>query len=299
MRRLVFVYLFFCAALLAAWQCLAQVPMTGAGRGTPTTPACSTGGPGNCVSGAVAWWGFRGYTTAYSGKVLNVCTALDAACEDESASGGNLVLGTVGTACLTSGTCLVKTLYDQSGALACAGGTACDVTQATAADQPAFTANVLNSLACATFGGSAFLTAANSLSQVQPYSFSVVAKATAFNIYIIGFNAAGAPNLGFTASNTAHLFGGAPINATASENAFHTFQGVLNGANPASSLTVDGATTTGSGGSSAIANNPQVGAINSINPWIGEACEGGIWPSAFTSTQIANMTNNQNSYWGL
>ena len=264
-----------------------------AGGPAISSAGCSTGGPGNCVSGAVAWWGFRGYTTAYSGKVLNVCTALDAACEDESASGGNLVLGTVGTACLTSGTCLVKTLYDQSGALACAGGTACDVTQATAADQPSFAASVLNGLPCATFTNSVELETVTGLTQAQPFTFTGIAKNTAGSGAIIGIQFTA--TFGFSGSGTGLVAAGANLTATAAGGAFHTMVGVANGATQ-SSITVDGITTTGNAGSSSPANDKIFIGQESLT---GAVCEGGIWPSAFTSTQIANMTNNQNSYWGL
>ena len=303
MRRAILSYVLICAALVAAWQCFAQVPMTGAGKATPTTAGCSTGGPGDCVSSAVAWWGFRGYTTAYSGKVANICTASDAACEDETASGGNLVLGTVGTACISSGTCLVKTLYDQSGALACAGGTACDVTQATASKQPTFTAAALNSVPCGTFAHSAnqVLVSANSLSNSQPYTFSAIAERTAnftSQQNVVGTSVSN-PIMGFwSTTNNAFVSVSTGITATASNSAFHSLQAVVNGAS--SSLVVDGTATSGDVGSGAIGQTVALGGYsNGGSSLTGIICEGGIWPSAFSSIQIANITNNQKTYWGL
>jgi hypothetical protein len=280
----------------------AQVPMTGAGPGKPATTSYS--GPGDVIIGAVAWWGFRGYNAAYSGNCCVICTAADASCETETISNGALVLGTVGQACLLSGTCLVKTIYDQSGALACAGGTACDVTNATAANQPTFAAAVLNGKACAVFDGAHNLVSANSLTESQPLTLSAIAERTANFTSVQGVigpgNAAGKPLLEFAVTaNTITAYAGSLISAIGADSAFHTIIGVLNGASPASSITIDGTTTSGSSGAATLANTLSVGSLQSANYLSGSFCEGGIWPIAFSSTQIANLTNNQNAYWGL
>lgn len=109
-----------------------------------SAPSCTGGyqGPGDIIgSGWKAWGGFRAYSCAKAGAQANavqVCTAGDASCEVEKVgTNGSLVLGTLATACTT--TCLVKTVYDQS-------GTGADLTQATAANQPKFTKAALGSL---------------------------------------------------------------------------------------------------------------------------------------------------------
>jgi len=281
-------------------QLLGPIVNFGAPRSAP-----SYTGPGNIVSGAVAWWGFRGYNGAYSGNCCVICTASDAACETETISGGNLVLGTLGTTCLTSGTCLVKTMYDQSGANACAGSTACDVTQATVADQPAFTAAALHSIPCATFNGAQYLETANSLTLAQPFSYSAVAKRTgadtSINV-IFTHHSTLNPFFAFAAStNTFEVTSGTAITATAADGSFHVIEAVQNGSSPASSLTIDGTTTTGSSGAHTYGDDIDLGAagFSGSNYLNGPFCEGGIWSVAFTSTQITNLTNNQNSYWGL
>ena len=82
-------------------------------------------GPGDVVSGAVAWWGLRAYNGTYAaslGKLANICTPLDAVCADvNSDTSGNFNLSGTGALLCNNSTsiCTVKILYDQSGALSC------------------------------------------------------------------------------------------------------------------------------------------------------------------------------------
>ena len=296
--------------LIAIWLLLCGVATAQVGQipaWPPSQPLISSyQGPGNIVSGAVAWWGFRGYNGSYSGNAAIICTASDVSCETETISNGNLVLGSVGTACLISGTCLVKTFFDQSGAKACAGSTACDVTNATASAQPTFTAAALNSIPCATFTGSSSqnLESANSFTLAQPLTFSTVAKRTSaftsLGAIISAISSGNAPPaIGFfSTTNDGWLFAGSNITATATNSAFHAMQGVVQGATT-SSLTVDGSTTTGSSGSDVFGDNLMVGEINGADFFTGAFCEGGIWPVAFNSTQLSNMNSNQHTYWNF
>ena len=303
------------ACLLFSSAAYAQLPGFPPGaflsRGALDPPAsaplgCSTGGPGDCVTGAVAWWGFRGYNSAYSGKAANICLPLDATCVDVSISGGNINVGTITTlGCNNTTTiCTVKILYDQSGALACAGSMACDVTNATIGSRPVLTLSALNSIPCATFtNSSSILISTNALTLAQPFTFSSVAERTSnFTSQqdIIGSGSA-AIYLGWSnMASTAQLDSGNPIPAAAADSAFHALQGVVNGATPASSITVDGTTTTGSSGSNAFsAASINVGGLFNTAVFGGIACEAGIWPSAFNSTQLSNMNNNQHAYWNF
>jgi hypothetical protein len=91
MKKLV--SLLLCLVLSSA---SAQVPMTGAGLGSPTVVA-GYQGPGNILSGALAMYGLRAYNGAYAaslGKSVNACNPGDAApCVDLSVnSSGALVV---------------------------------------------------------------------------------------------------------------------------------------------------------------------------------------------------------------
>lgn len=264
-------------------------------------------GPGNAVSGAIAWWGLRAYTTAKAGsKAANICNNGDANCADvNTLSNGNFDVATATAAPLScggaGGTCTIKTLYDQSGNTNCVG-TACDITNATAAARPTLVLNCTGSLPCAAclIASSQRLLAAAAITQAQPMTTSMVSKRTAVAAGgMLGGVTAGDANLGYgAAASTVNLdAGGTAVTATASDNVFHTLQAVFNGAS--SSVLVD-ATTNASltVGAQGLTGAPILCENPSGNFTTGNFAEGGVWAGSLTSPQQTALHANQCAYWG-
>lgn len=190
--------------------------------------------------------------------------------------------------------------YDQSGALACTGSTACDSVQATAGSQPQLVFSCLGSLSCLRFSGANFM-ANNSGTPVaaQPFSMSGVAIRTA------NFAASSAviieptanEGVSFQAANTVRIASATALNGTASDSSWHAIQGVANGAS--SAINVDGTDTTGTAGATAPSSTLRVGGqSNAVAPLTGNITEAGIWSIAFASGDRTSMCHNQFVYWG-
>src|SRR5215472_2356967 len=116
MRR--FLTLTAIAMLMGAFVGAAAAQLLTTHAGVSGAPACGGyQGPGDVVSGATAWWGYRAYNAAKCGTAaVNVCNVSDVVCADQSTSAttGQLFLNTVGgTNCVSAGPCTNKTLYDQ------------------------------------------------------------------------------------------------------------------------------------------------------------------------------------------
>lgn len=201
---------------------------------------------------------------------------------------------------------LLPKLYDQSGALACTGSTACDVPQATAGKQPLLLPNCLNSLPCMMFAGSStqYFQLVTFPATAQPVSASAVAQrngALTTKGQIISTFTSGSTiqNIFYTTSNNQiGLYAGSTGTATASDNVWHAIQSVVNGASPASVLSVDNTETTVSSGAGATGISLAVGWDTGTEYMTGPINEAGIWFAAFTGTQRTNMCHNQYVYWG-
>lgn len=302
--------------VLLATTAVAQVPMTGAGLPKPTAVA-SYSGPGDVVSTAAAFWGLRAYNGAYAAalsKLANICAPLDAMCADVSSDvNGNFNLSAVGTlACNnTVSICTVKTLYDQSGALACAAGTACDVTQVTIANRPTLVvpgaANGCPSTAgyCMAFALASVqcLFTATSFTLAQPFSYHSVGIRTG-NVTtlqnMLAFTSA-AQLLGFSnAANTVRVAAGSAVTAAGNDSVWHNIDAVIN--NTSGALAVDGASTAGTVGASApSAVVIEFGARSTacIQSLDGKMIEGGIWPVAFSGANLTALNSNAHTYWGF
>jgi hypothetical protein len=220
-------------------------------------------------------------------------------------SGGilNETIQALATTCATS--CTVKTLYDESGALACGGGGACDLQTATIADRPALTLSCLGAKYCMTFNGSNILTSIQQLTstQAQPYTTSFVAKRTTDNGNSSVIAVDGPEQFGFRTTNNAFVYAGNVFLASATENTWHAVQGVLNGGPTTSTLYVDGSSTSGDAGTVSLpaASSLYFGSLGSPGTaaLTGTIAEGGIWPSAFSAPNQSAMNSNQHSYWGF
>lgn len=286
---------YFC--VLLAWTAAAGPFSLGTptgkfiGRGALDATTASYTGPGDVVSGALGWWGLRGYNTAFSGNVANLCDAATGlVCVDAAWAGSTLTIPTVsGLICGSTISCVVKTLYDQS------GGSIGNLTNATLAGMPAFTAGCISARPCITFAAGNILQSSGTITQAQPFTISAVyaAGASDNNTYSIYFSSA--HGIIMKTTDTQILFAGSfGANVTIAAGTFHGIQAVFNGSS--SDLNVNGSVNTvdpGTGGESAVAVR------FSDTAFTGKIMEGGVWAAAFSSGQSTSMNTNQQAYWGF
>ena len=265
------------------------------------TPQC----PGDLVTGAFSWSGLRCYNAAYAGNVADVYAPLDASHTLITCSAGgtlNETLQALATTCAVS--CTVKTLYDQSGAGACSG--ACNYTQATIANRPAFISSCVGSLPCMRFVGASaqqLQTAALGAAKNQAYTASLVALRNGSpGFYSSPWGTAPASNEvmvgGTDGADSWRMNGGSNIfdETTPTDNADHAFQAVFNGAS--SDFVVDGTSNTGDAGARTLSGTMLIGA-DKFNNWTGDVFEVGLWNSAFSAGNRTGMNTNQHTYWGF
>lgn len=292
--------------LALSWPATAgTLNLLGAGKGAPGTAYT---GPGDVVASASAWYGLRPYTLAYSGNVADICdVATGVTCATITAAAGVLTIPTIsGSNCNGGIACNVSKLYDQTAANNCTAAT-CDVSQATNGNRPALSfscAGITAGLPCMTFNGtSQSLASANALSSVaQPNTHVSVCERTG-NFTTQGFCLAIGANvtlLGFTAStNTVEIGCLTALTATAADSSPHSFQGICNGGGTASSVTVDGSTTTGATGSNAASGTIRIGTTSGNLRLTGNLTEAGLWSGAFSAGNLSAMNSNQRAYWGF
>jgi hypothetical protein len=262
-------------------------------------------GPGNLVSGATAWWGLRGYSSSYS-TGSNPAALIRRASDGTTATINILSIGqfdvaTAQTFC-SGTTCSIQTLYDQT-------GNGYNLTQATAADQPALTFNCFGFAPCMTFTGSSSQALVNSSfpELSQPYSVSAVVERTAnftseqdfWGALSAGVFGSLAGFYAMTNSMVAYAGSAAMDWNPIADSVLHSAVFVFNAAS--SYLYVDGSslaasTNPGSAGTySAVAMG---GSYNqSTNYLTGYVAEMGVWPSGLNSTQANNIVANQQQNW--
>jgi hypothetical protein len=265
------------------------------GQDVTLTKSSSYTGPGDLVSGATGWWSCaRAYTAAFAAGGTAIMDLVDQAGANPVTinilSTGFVDIPAI-SAWVTANsvtTIRVTKLYDQT-------GNAFHATNATLTTMPALTLTALNGLPVMT------LTAARgdrlntaTTTQAQPFSLMAVAQRTANFTTEQGLVGATPTSidLQFTATtNQGRASAGSVITATANNSAWHTMTGVLNGAS--SALVVDGAATTGAGGSNALsAVGLRIGRSSSGGSLDGQIAECGIWPAALDSTQYGNLNTN-------
>jgi hypothetical protein len=297
----------FIRIFLALWLGLTPAfagKMSLLGAGASAAGGGGYTGPGDIVSGAIAWWGLRAYNAAYatgSNPAIDVCDhSTGLTCSTINIlSNGNLDVATAAAAPACSVQCDITKWYDQT-------GNANHVTQTLSLNRTVFlTFSCLGALPCGTSNvtGASYISA-GSVVAASPITMSSVSNrttnVTSFQA-VIDFNDNNS-FLGFVNSaNTARLAGSAgQIAPTAADNAWHAMNGVLNGAS--SVLNVDGTETSGSL-TTPSENSPACflgssGSQCSSNPLAGKIAEGGIWATAFSGTQRTNLCHNQFTYWG-
>lgn len=300
-----------CATLAQVGQIPTYAPVITGGGGYT--------GPGDVVSGAKAFWGFQAYNATYasgSGKFANVCLPSSSTCFDVTSDAtGNAVIPAGLSICNNSTViCTVKIMYDQSGALACAGSSACDITVTLQNNNPKFViAGAANgcpttSKVCAQFGVTVaclFTSAALAISQPFTETAVVVRTGNFTAVQRINISNSDATRLEFTATaSTIRFNAGSDVTlGSVADSSWHAIQAVFNGAS--SSLNADGA---GSGavnpGGNNIASNFEVGDGDTAGPCgdqplLGNWVETGVWASAFSGGQVTSMNSNVHSRWGF
>lgn len=294
--------LFVIGAACLSQSSRAQMSLTGVGS---VGAAAAYVGPGDIVSFDV-WVGTRCYSASYVGNVARIKSPSDALTTTITCATGG-VLGSTGTALATTCavSCTIDVLYDQSGALRCT--TACNLAEPTEAARPALVLNAVGTKNCALFtrassqqlsGASASSTFASPIA--QPFSYSAVAK----QVTNVGGNqaivSAGSTLAGFGSSaDTAIGYAGIIGSASATADALHALQFVVNGAS--STINVDGGSSTvnmgagtvTAGDSPALGNDPFANFLN------GYVCEAGLKSAAFSGGNMTALSSNQHSYWGF
>lgn len=299
--------------LLALWLApvLAQVPMTGAGKGTP---AAAYVGPGD-VTAAVAWWGFRAYSAAKAAATANVAdlnavTGGAAVCTLKLATNGDADLTgvyctgntqTVPQACAAAsgGSCVVSKLYDQVGSV--------DMAQATLANMPAFSTTAQNSKPGMTHTSAGkCLTSSATLTQAQPLVVSMVLipngkSATQASWWQAGDSTiqAGADRL---AANNAFMYaGGAAPTASMTDASAHAVQFLFDSAG-SPGINVDNTLTSGALSSATGISAKTIGVGGQQTACTGQLAVGtflevGIFSGTWNGTAQTNMCHNQYGYW--
>lgn len=270
---------------------------TGAGAYPAVGGGPAYQGPGDIVSGAIAWASpARAYSAAFASGGTAIMDLVDQA-------GANpvtinvLTTGFVNVAAITAwvtansvSTIKVTKLYDQS-------GTGNHFTQAVLANMPPLLLSSLNglpSLQCV----SPFILSTGALTQAQPFSASTVYIRTSGTAAGSAVGAGGGTVITMGSDNIADKarvgFGTNVPVIPATDNVWHSFQGVGNGASGA--YNVDGTDTPSQNlGTGAFAGNAFRICSDSTQYLVGKVMEGGLWPSALTPTQRGNISTNQHS----
>jgi hypothetical protein len=265
----------------------------------PGMPAASGGGgytgPGDVVSGALAWWGLRAYTLASIG---NNCVTIQRASDNATqtfvtVAGGGVDLASIATF-LAATTGKIISFIDQTG-----NGNHAVSVFGTAAS---FTTGVIGSLPGGTFTtGTTQATSGAISSSAQPFSTSSVFKCTLGNAGadqgVIGQQGV-SWTAGISNVNLARTYAGSGVTATATDNVFHAMQNVFN--NASSHIYVDGADTSGTAGTQGLSATGLLMGKSTFGGMAGVICEVGIWASkAFSGTEMGNLNSNQHAYWGF
>lgn len=302
--------LFFAPAYTArAQDSYISIPWSGAAPGYA--------GPGD-VKTFSAWYSCaRAYNAAYATALGLGCNLRNIATSEqcdvpftsagaiglvENCTGASNGLTAAAFCALSSSSCTITKLYDQSGALACTGGVACDMSQSTTADQPPITFSCLNSLPCWK------LTSA-SIQMFTPGGFTPSGSVVSYTTVMDRSSGTGAPTIMQAAgggstnrltgkggvANEIALGGTGTFNATASDAASHAVNAISGQGGTAAVVNVDGSETTGSTGVPLTAAGV-LGMFGVASTTL-EMGEDGVLIGTLTSTQRTNLCHNQRLFW--
>ena len=287
----------------------AQVGQIPAWPPTNITSGASYSGPGNVVSGAVAWWGLRAYNAAYaasSGQLINVrLTTNNHTCDILSTAAG--ALGNTAN-CSTGGdnaqsvasfcgsNCAITEFYDQSGGNSCSSAP-CHYIQVTAGSQailvPPGSGNGCPTTSdyCASFNTQYYEPPAVGPTFSQPFTISCVAASTTNGGC---FSLGGSIDISYF-SGGLQIYAGNTlfVSGLTNSNWYPPFY-IGNGAS--SNISINGTSNTGNAGTSGGGNGGSFGGPASVT-WM--FVEGGVWSGVFNSTQLSNSSSNIHTYWGF
>ena len=250
-----------------------------------------------------AWWGLRCSATAYTGNVADIWDGATGSTTETKltcSSGGtiNETINALSTTCAVS--CVVATLYDQSGNTACT--TACDLTQSTNANRPVLTLNCLSTKYCMTWSGTkGMLAPATFANHAQPFTYSAVIQRTgnftSRGSILSDANTNEASFLFREAANTLMAFAGTTQTlGSVADSTWHAVQILWSGAS--SNLYVDGSANTISPGTASIVLSHQFTIGAGPSNLTATSFEYGVWTTD-KSANFSAMNSNQKSYWGF
>lgn len=295
------------ALLLTLWlaPALAQVPMTGAGKGVPV--AATYQGPGDVFASASSWYSCsRSYSASYASSGTNgACDVVDTStglitCTYHIKTNGFVdpsECNGVGQSCQTA--CSVIKAYDQTG-----NGYHMLQSTATLAQLPHLTfsstpTGTLPTIDCGT-GAVFFMQATTSPVLSQPFTMSGVANRNSGTAESGFLGQNGNASLGFgSGANLAEVFGGAPaLTKAATDSAWHSINGLFNGGGTSSAINVDGSDSTGATGAAGTTANTLRLCRAGPAQFSGLLAEAGVWAATSTSTDRNNLSSNQHGTSG-
>ena len=254
------------------------------GMGLDSQHSVSGGAPLDLFTTPAGAYSFRKLKSNYAGNAVKIRRTTGGTQDIGFTASGNFDTAAANTFCAATN-CYIDTFYDQS-------GNGRNVSQATTTSQPQLIFNCVGDKVCMR-GTQAVgdLTGGSGLPIMT--SASAVAKHEGTNNTTVLFVG---PQLLAIHTNKLGFFNGSVALEVTASQAWHGVAGTINGAS--SSLTVDGATTTGTiaavGGAgiyviSAGAGTTS-GSVTEVIWWTGYA---------LTQAQQQALTNNQRSFWGF
>lgn len=270
-------------------------------------PPAGYTGPGDCSSCATTyymWWGLRAFSAADRGnRLVNVCDISFLNCTDMSsdATTGLLVPTNVnGTSC-ASQTCVVKILYDRSGANDCSAA-ACDYTFDSQASGPRLLLSCLSTLPCLSWASATVNTVGKAIAtHAQPFTASLVASRTGAFTTIqtyMGVNTGGVQILFDSSASLMGLYAGTAVRSTAAaDSAWHAMQAFGNAGS--SAINIDGTdNSVSTPGSNGLTGTLTIGGGGGNNVGPGTMMEAGFQGTS-TSGQRTAVGNNQKTAYGF
>jgi hypothetical protein len=272
-------------AQMAPWQPIALQPAPSGGGYT---------GPMDIIT-VRGCWALRACGSAWLGlKVISLCDHLGANCADVTTNATTGVLNSPGTRgsdnCNSLTTCLVATIYDQSGA-----GNDCAISAAAASFN--LTGGPGGTRPALIFAGAQSYTC---LPGGVPSTFSegaVAERTGATGSFGPAVSFGGSDDLGFgNGTNLAYAYAGSILTAAATDNAWHSLQAFFVSGTGNGGVAVDGTTTSGSVGMATPGGNTLIG--DGVGGFLT-----GRWVQSYTvasniSGNITALCHNDFAFWG-
>ncbi len=289
----------------------AQVPMTGAGMAVPAVAAATYQGPGDVFStSAIGFWSCaRVWNAAAASTSTNLCdinavTGGAAVCTLRGSSTGFVDLAgsycagtTPAAACAAAsgGSCIISKVYNQV-----SPGTA-DLTQATAANMPPLVfsstpSSTLPAISCGTAAQNLQVSSSSTITQSQPYTFSLVYRRTDATSSIAFGPSAGGVGIGgraSTANQAAVVFNTSIAVTGATDSTWHALSGLGNGGSGASNL--NGTDASANAGTTALSAATLRFCRPNAGQFGGTIAEGILWGASTNSTNRGDINTNQHS----